>query len=159
MSTSPRVHGRPIAAWPISTSPNMVKKMFDWIPVPNLTTLQPAECHRESPLLMLTVTSACSHELNHNCPCAQPFFVLPAVPGKAQARCPTRFSGTAAHGSVSLLGLNRWRKSWVSQGYKTCTAWGNQGSCKQQGFRGLQHKDTLYFLFLQLMRGFTTSNL
>lgn len=97
-----RVHGRPIAGWPISTHPNMVKKMFDWSPEQSAKFNNSAASRvPQSPLLRLTVTSAYSHELDHNCPCAQPF-VLPALPGKVQARCPTRLSGTAAHGSVSL---------------------------------------------------------
>lgn len=120
-------HGRPNAGWPIATSPNMVKKMFDWSPKQSAKFNNSAACRvPQNPLLRLTGTSACSHGLDHNCTCAQwqrpEPFVVPALPGKAQARCPTRLSGTAAHWSASLLGLNILRKSWVSQGYKrTCT--------------------------------------
>lgn len=93
--------------------------------LPNLTTLQQTGVP-QNPLLRLTGTSPCSHGLDHNCTCAQwqrpEPFVVPVLPGKAQARCPTRLSGTAAHWSASLLGLNILRKPWVSQGYKrTCT--------------------------------------
>lgn len=97
--------------------------------VPNLTTLQSAECHRALCLGSLQfqfgAVTTYLHELNHKCTSAQlqnpDTSVLSPLPMKNNTSCHTRLSEIEAHWSVPILGLDVLRKSWVSQEHKKKT--------------------------------------